>query len=300
MFARKHPFMFFTLVLSTIGAVFILTLTALLAFGASITSSALVKISETGSGNVGIVEITGPILSSKKTIDYIKQFRENPSIKAIVMRIDSPGGGVGPSQEIYREIVRTRQDKKVIASLGGVAASGGYYAASSCDVIMANPGTITGSIGVIMEYANFEEIARKIGLAPVVIKSGEFKDIGSPMRQIKDRERSLLQKVVDEIHGQFVRDAAKGRGMDEEDMASLADGRIYTGENAVSLRLVDRLGNLEDAVEWAGKLAGIEGKIKAVYPPRDKAVFLKKLIESVLKGINITGTFSDYFRYVIN
>lgn len=300
MFSRRHPFMFFSLVLCGIFAVFVLSFVGIVSMGAYVTRSAFVKINETTAGNVGIVEMTGPILSSKGTIDHLRYFREMPSIKAIVIRIDSPGGAVGPSQEIYREIIRTREEKKVIASMGSVAASGGYYAAASCDAIVANPGTITGSIGVIMEYANFEKIAEKIGFSPVVIKSGEFKDTGSPLRRLLDNERMLLQNVVNEIHAQFVRDAARGRGMGEEEMASLADGRIYTGEKALSLRLVDRLGNLGDATEWAGELAGIEGKVKAVYPPEDKTVFLKKMIQSALNGAGITGTFSNNFRYIIN
>lgn len=252
-----------------------------------------------GDANVGIIEMIGPIVSSKETIEQMKNFREKSSIKAIVIRIDSPGGGVGPSQEIYREIMKTRKVKTVVASMGSVAASGGYYAAASCDSIVANPGTITGSIGVIMEYANFQEIVQKIGLIPVVIKSGEFKDMGSPLRDMKENERKLLQNVVNEIHMQFVRDAAQGRNIDVETMTKLADGRIYTGEAALSLNLVDKLGNLDDAVQWAGELAGIKGEIKTVYPEEDKSAFFRKLVTSLLKNANITGSITDYFRYIL-
>jgi len=234
MFSRRHPFLFFTLVLSCISAVFFIFISSLIMGGTLLVNS---KLDSTGLslkkyGNVGIVEIIGTIVSCEEVIDNIKRFRENNSIKAIVLRIDSPGGSVGPSQEIYREIIKTKKIKKVIASLGAVAASGGYYAASSCDKIVSNPGTITGSIGVIMEYANFQEIVEKIGLRSVVIKSGKYKDIASPLRELEDKERKILQDVVDDIHQQFVKDAANGRKIDQKEMAKLADGRIYTGQKA--------------------------------------------------------------------
>ncbi|MBF0204263.1 MAG: signal peptide peptidase SppA [Desulfamplus sp.] len=300
MFSRRHPFLFFIMIMSSISALFMLFMVVLIAGSANIMKSNFKALEITGDANVGIIEMTGPIMSSKETIENIKKFREKSSIKAIVIRIDSPGGSVGPSQEIYREIIKTKKVKKVVASMGSVAASGGYYAAASCDGIVANPGTITGSIGVIMEYANFQEIVQKIGLVPVVIKSGEFKDMGSPLRDIKDNERKLLQNVVNEIHMQFVRDAAQGRNIDIETMTKLADGRIYTGESALSLNLVDRLGNLDDAVGWAGELAGIKGKIKTVYPEEDKTEFFRKLVTSLFKNAHISSTITDYFRYIIN
>ena len=232
---------------------------------------------------VGVVELIGVISDARKVIRDIKRFREDPSIKAIVLRIDSPGGGVGPSQEIYREIEKTKEMKKIIiTSMGSVAASGGYYAASATDGIMANPGTITGSIGVIMGYTNFREVFDKIGLYPVVIKSGEFKDMGSPVREMTEGERQLLQGFVDKVHQQFVNDAAKGREMAPEKMAKLADGRIYSGEEALELGLIDKLGNLEDAVEWAGRLGGIEGEVTAVYVKENKFSLLKYLSDSSL------------------
>ena len=144
-----------------------------------------------GGEKVGVIEIPDVITDAKATLKALKRFRENPSVRAIVMRIESPGGAVGPSQEIYREVLKTVKTKKVVASLGSVAASGGYYSAAGADGIMANPGTITGSIGVIMGFANFQELLKKIGLVPVVIKSGEFKDVGSPVREMTDSERQI-------------------------------------------------------------------------------------------------------------
>ena len=181
---------------------------------------------------VAVIEVTGVITDAKETLAALKRFREDKSIKAIVVRIESPGGGVGPSQEIYREIRKTIKQKKVIASLGAVAASGGYYIAAGTEGIVANPGTITGSIGVIMGYTNFQQIFQKIGLVPVVFKSGQFKDMGSPVREMSEQEKKILQGFVDKIHHQFVKDVAEGRKMAVPKVGALADGRIFTGEEA--------------------------------------------------------------------
>jgi len=273
MFSRRHPYLFFFLSFSAImmGGITIISL--------------LVTLGSTGSNivfnkKVGIIEISGVITDAKNVIYSLKQFREDDSIKAIVIRIDSPGGGVGPSQEIFREIRKTIKSKKVVASLGSIAASGGYYAAAGSNGIVANPGTITGSIGVIMSYTNFREVLNKIGLVPVVVKSGEFKDIGSPVREMTNRERNLLKGFVDTVHQQFVSAIVEGRKMDRSKVEAIADGRILSGESAKALGLVDRLGNLEDAVEWAGRLGGIKGKIFTVYPREEKVPFIKYLIDS--------------------
>lgn len=240
---------------------------------------------KSGGEKVGIVELTGNITSSRDIIHSLKRFRENSSIKAIVIRIDSPGGAVGPAQEIFREIRKTVKAKKVIASMGSVAASGGYYVAAGADGIVANPGTITGSIGVIMGFANFQELLRKIGMVPVVIKSGQYKDIGSPVREMTKDERGILQNLSNRIHRQFIVDIANGRGMDLSKVEGIADGRIFTGEEAKNLGLIDRLGNLEDAIEWAGRMGGIKGKISAVYAPKKKFSILKFIAESSVKEI---------------
>ena len=299
MFSRRHPFLYFCLVALTVASAALVLTMGLLVGGGVVLQSSL-GAGQGGAGNVGVVEISGMIASSKQVINDLKTFREDSDIKAIVLRIDSPGGGVGPSQEIYREVMKTRLIKKVVASLGSVAASGGYYSASACDGIMANPGTITGSIGVIMEYANFKDIIKKIGLTPVVIKSGEYKDMGSPLRDLEDSEKKLLQGVVDEIHSQFVKDVATGRNLDEEKMATLADGRIFTGARALDLQLVDRLGNFGDAVEWAGTLAGITGEVTPVYPSEDGMTVIKKVISSLFKGADITGAITDNFGFIVN
>ena len=298
MFSRRHPFLFFFLIIFTILTIFMLCTMLILGSGIFFFHKSITKQSFPDKGNIGVVEINGVISSSMKTVETIKRFRETPGIKALVIRVNSPGGGVGPSQEIYREISKTRQKKIVVASLGSVAASGGYYIASAADKIVANPGTITGSIGVVMEYANIRKIVEKIGLIPVIIKSGEFKDIGSPVREITDKEREILQNVVDELHRQFIEDTARGRDMDVQNVDALADGRIYTGKKAMELNLIDKLGNFEDSVALAGSLAGIPGEIKPVYPKKDKLTVIKRLTRSLLKDLNVSGTVSDNFRYI--
>lgn len=300
MFARRHPFLFFLMIIATLFTIGVLGVAGLVTLGSTVVGASITRHQEVAGGNVGIVEIEGMILSSKKIIHDIENFREDDEIKAIILRVDSPGGGIGPSQEIYREIIKTKQRKKVIVSMGSVAASGGYYIASASDGIIANPGTITGSIGVIMEYANIMEIAKKIGISPVVIKSGEFKDVGSPLRELKNTEKQLLQSLVDELHDQFVSDAASGRGMEQKTMATLADGRVYTGQRALELKLIDRLGNLDDAVQWAGEIADIKGELVPVYPKEDKITFIKRLADTLFKDINISGTVTDNLRYIIN
>jgi protease-4 len=202
-----------------------------------------------------------------------------------VLRIDSPGGGVVPSQEIHDAVqrVRTKNNKAVIASMGSVAASGGYYIAVATDRIVANPGTLTGSIGVIMEMANVEGLLQKIGVEGVVIKSGKFKDVGSPLRKMSDEERGLLQNVMDDVHKQFIEAVAEGRALELSDVQALADGRIFTGRQAKDAKLVDELGDLEDAIQLAADIVGIEGEPKVVEPRRRFSI--RELLESRLSAM---------------
>ena len=278
MFSRRHPYLFFILIFTSVTSVAIIGLSLLFIFS---TRDADFEFGE----KVGVIEIIGGIVDSKDIIHNLKRFREDDSVKAIVVRIDSPGGGVGPSQEIFREIRKTSESKKVIASLGGVAASGGYYIAAGADGIVANPGTITGSIGVIMGYTNFQEILKKIGMVPVVIKSGEYKDIGSPVREMTKKEKEILHNLANQIHRQFIKAISEGRGIEQSKVEKFADGRIFSGEEAKKLGLVDRFGNLEDAIEWAGRMGGIKGKISTVYPPEKKLSVLKYLVNSSLREI---------------
>jgi protease-4 len=250
--------------------------------------------------SVGILAIEGPIYDTTQYVDTLHEFKDSYSIRAIVVRIESPGGSVGGVQELYEELVKVRREtrKPVIASLGNVAASGGYYVASAADEIFSNPGTVTGSIGVIFDFANMEKLINKIGLQMEVIKSGEYKDIGSSFRPMTPEERKLLQGVIDDVYNQFLEAilntrkdriarafAAQGRSDEsattatltaaqaEDELRKIADGRVLSGRQAYEVGLVDRIGNLQDAIDRAGKLAGIAGKPYVVRPKRRLSIF---------------------------
>lgn len=235
-----------------------------------------------GGDAVGIVQIEGTIGDSRETIESLKQFGQSKGIKAIVIRIDSPGGAVAPTQEIYEEIEKLKKKKPVVASLGGMAASGGYYIASACDQIVSNAGTLTGSIGVIMELGNVEELLKKIGVQGYSIKSGANKDIGSPLKPLSPEGKAILQNLVNNVHAQFVGAVAKGRRMTEDKVKELADGRVYSGEQAKGLGLVDVLGNMEDAVDLAAKRVGIKGTPQVVYSRAEQKGWWDRLFSSTL------------------
>ncbi|MBE0644819.1 MAG: signal peptide peptidase SppA [Bacteroidetes bacterium] len=214
-----------------------------------------------GSERVAIVEIAAPIVDAEDVIRQLRKYRARSSVKAVVLRLDSPGGGVVPSHEIYEEVRRMRNyGKPVVVSMGSVAASGAYYIACAADVIVANPGTITGSIGVISEFANFQSLLEKIGIESTTITSGEFKDTGNPTRHMRPEERAYLQRTIDNVYEQFVDIVARGRGMEADSVRNLADGRIYTGEQAYGNGLVDTLGTLYTAIRIAGNLGKIKGE----------------------------------------
>jgi protease-4 len=227
---------------------------------------------------VGVVEIKGLLTDSRTAIKQLDRYRDDDSIKAIVLRINSPGGAVGPSQEILREVEKVRAKKKIVASLGTVAASGGYYIASGANLIMANRGTATGSIGVIMQFTNVEGLTKKLGLDFFNLKAGRYKDVGSPFRAMSPEDKAYLQGFIDNIYQQFVSDVARNRKIPLAKLKTLAEGRIYTGEEAKEAGLVDEFGNLPDAIERAGRLGGIKGKVKAVYAEKEGFSFLRLLL----------------------
>ena len=295
MFSRRHPYLFSFLIFSTLVTIAVVCVLVLVTTTLKHAGLSDLIVESGGDGKVGVVEIIGVITESKDILNLIKRFREDDDIKSIVIRIDSPGGVIGPSQEIYREIRKTTPEKIIIASMGSIAASGGYYIAAATNGIVANPGTITGSIGVIMAYTNFRAILDKIGMVPVVIKSGPLKDMGSPTKDMSKEEKEVLQAFVDQAHRQFVTAIAEGRKMDIDHVKSLADGRIYTGEEAVKQGLVDRLGNFEDAIEWAGQLGGIQGRVSTVYKKKEKFSFLKYIMESTLHDLVNRMTRQDIF-----
>jgi protease-4 len=225
---------------------------------------------------IALVRIEGPIFDSKDAVDEIKEWVRDRSVKAIVLRVDSPGGAVAPSQEIYSEVKKAAAKKKVIVSMGSVAASGGYYISAPATRIMANPGTLTGSIGVIMEIPNVEELMKKIGVKSEVIKSGKNKDMGSAFRTMKTEDKELLQGVLDNVHEQFIKAVAEGRKLKIEDVRGLADGRIFTGEQALQHGLIDEIGTLDDATRAAAKMVGIAEEPDVV-SRKDKLSFIDLL-----------------------
>jgi protease IV len=222
-----------------------------------------------GGARIAVVEIEGIILDGDQAVRELREHADNPAIKAVVVRVNSPGGVVGPTQEIVSGMERVRKaGKPVVASFGAVAASGGYYVGTAADRIFANPGTLTGSIGVIMQMANVEGLLKKAGVEYVVIKAGAYKDVGNFSRAMTPEERRIMQALLDDVYGQFVAAVVKGRGLDEGTVRTFADGRIYSGQQAHALKMVDELGGFEDAVEAAAKLAGIPGKPKVIFPRR--------------------------------
>jgi protease IV len=276
---RRHPVILGICILLFIGVVFFALIYVLSLFkgdGGSLSLQA----------KVGVVRIEGIIADSRESIEQIDELADDDGIKAVVVRIDSPGGGVAASQEIYRAIRQLQIRKKVIVSMGSVAASGGYLIATAADRIVANPGTITGSISAVMHFADVQELMKKVGVRSSVIKSGKFKDIGSPVREMTAEEKQLIQGLVDDIYDQFVRTVAEDRKIPLEIIRSLADGRIFSGRQALQLKLVDELGGLQDAVFLAGRLAGIEGKPAVVYSAKKKSNLWKYLIESTATAIS--------------
>jgi len=259
-----------------IGGVFIcMMIFALLA----ITSLFSDRSELTVSPGVGLVSVKGLIIDPLETVKQIHDFAKNDKVKAVVIRIDSPGGVVGPSQEIWSAVRKLKEKKPVIVSMGSVAASGGYYIAAPATLIYANPGTITGSIGVLMKFSNLEGLMGKVGMKSFTLKTGKFKDVGSPARSMSDEERAMLQSVIESTHGQFIKAVAEGRRLPEDKVREIADGRIFSGEQAMQHKLIDRLGTLQDAVAEAGRAGGISGEPQVIKPPKSKPLLLDMLVE---------------------
>jgi protease-4 len=230
---------------------------------------------------IGLVEVRGMILDSKDTIRQLRYFLKQEGVKAVVLRVDSPGGVVAPSQEIYDEVRKFAAKKKIIVSMGSLAASGGYYISAPATLIYANPGTITASIGVILKLSNIEALMDKIGIKSYTLKTGRFKDSGSPLRELSKEDRAMLQAVIDNTHEQFVRAVAAGRKLPVEEVRKIADGRILSGEQAMGMKLVDRLGSLQDAIEEAGRLAGIKGEPEVIQSPKKKIDYWDVLVDGM-------------------
>jgi protease IV len=246
---------------------------------------------------VAIVPIEGEIFEARETVERLRDYAENNSVRAIVVRINSPGGAIVPSQEIHDEILRIREEtgKPVVASMDSLAASGGYYIAVACEPIVANPGSITGSIGVIAQWFNMEGLMQWARLRPETITSGEMKDSGSPFKPMSDEDRAYFQNLIDGLHAQFVDAVADGRQgkLERERVAELADGRVYTGQQALELKLVDQLGSLHDAVILAARQAGIEGEPRTIYPRKRTPGLLDLLVDGKSAGTLVDTVLRD-------
>jgi protease-4 len=270
---------------------FALSLLALALYSSSSTSPSF----SFSSNAVAVIDLEGIILDSREFAQELKDIGGSPGVRAVVLRINSPGGGVAASQEMYEAVRKFRADthKKVVVSMASVAASGGYYVACAADKIYANPGSITGSIGVIAEWYNYADLLKWAKLQDVVFKSGEFKDTGSPSRPLTDAEKAYFQNLIQNMFGQFVKDVAVSRKMSEDDVRKLADGRVFTGLEAKNNGLVDDLGALQDAVAAAGKMAGIIGEPRIVTPPKKKISLLDILLGDARTVLNLNPDRSE-------
>lgn len=263
---RRHPVIFGIFLLFLIVTVFFLLVYVL---GSSTEDGR----SFTLDNKIGVVKVEGFIGDTRDVVDQLNQFGKDDAVKAVVLRIDSPGGGVASSQEIYAAVTDLKKKKKVITSMGSLAASGGYMVACATDKIVANPGTMTGSISAVMHFANAQELLKKLGLKASAVKSGKFKDIGSPVREMTAEERALMQELVDDIYDQFLDMVARDRNIPKENLRKIADGRIFTGRQAQKLGLVDYLGDMGYAVTLAGEMSGIKGRPEIVYPKKKGSKF---------------------------
>jgi len=237
-----------------------------------------------GGKKIGLIEVHGVIVNPTDFIRQIKRFSKDNSIPVIVLDIDSPGGGVAASQEMYEEIGKAKdKGKRIVAAMRSVAASGGYYIACAADTIVANPGTITGSIGVIFEFPVVEGLLKKVGVRFEVVKSGALKDVGSMWREMTPQERKMVQDLINDTYDQFVDVVAKGRNLDRKKVLNIADGRVFTGRMAKDLKLVDELGNLEDALKIANQMGGMTGEPKVIKErPRRRATIFDLLGKSAV------------------
>ncbi len=255
-----------------------------------------------GEDRVGVVEVSGPIMESKKFVKELNRFVEDESVKGIVIRVDSPGGAVAPSQEMYEAVRRAKEKKPLAVSMGSTAASGGYYIAVGSDKIFANSGTVTGSIGVVTQLFSVDRVMEKIDVDVHTITTGPYKDAGSPFREWTARDEAYFGQLIDDIHEQFVEDVAEGRKMKKEEVRKVADGRVFTGRQALKLKLVDELGTLHDTVAWVADEAGIEGDPKTVYPPEERPGFLSELVkgsmDTVVREAKAKTTPVIEYRYI--
>ena len=276
---KRHPVIFGFFLLAVIGVCFFLILRLFAFFGEGTRDFSF-------KDKIGVVTIEGVLSSSRDTLEQLDTYEKDSGVKAVVLRINSPGGSVVPSQEIYDKVLHVKKTKKVVVSMGSVAASGGYYIACAADRIIANPGTITGSIGVIIQFSQIEDLLKRIGLKTTVVKAGRYKDMGSPLREMTPAERNLIQAVIDDIHNQFIETVVSNRNISREQIQDIADARIFTGRQALEAGLVDDLGNMEYAIDIAAGLGGIKGKPEVVYPEKKHKSLLRYIVSETLSAVS--------------
>lgn len=282
----------FLIVLATIGGLTILGLLSIFALF-FFTLNSFKKPVLPNANRIGVIEVKGILDGSEDYLKYLRQFQKDDSIKAVIVRVDCPGGAVGASQELYSELKSLNKSKPVIASLGNLAASGGYYTAVGAREIVSNPGTITGSIGVIMKLPNVGAMLEKLGIKLDVIKSGALKDLGPMTRDLTPEEKAVIESVMHDIHRQFITAVAESRKLPLEQVESIADGRIFSGRQALELKLIDRIGNFNEAVRIASKEAGLTGEPELVYPQKDRFLTFKQLLEE--EGANTLSSIVNRF-----
>lgn len=273
---NRHPILYSVLIVSilcVLGFIFLMGLAVLVGPDEAVFF---------GQARVAVVKIEGTILDAGDTLKTLQKYSKNDAIKAIVVRVDSPGGAVAPSQEIYAELKKLKPQKKIVVSMGTVAASGGYYIASAADKIVASPGTITGSIGVIMKNFGLQDLIKWAHVENRVIKTGKFKDAGDSFREMTLEEKAYLRTIIEDMYTQFKDDVAGQRGFSAEKMEELAQGRIYTGKQALEAGLVDQLGTIYDAIDLAKRLAKLDSDAKVAWPRAEKLPLEELLFDSQL------------------
>ncbi|MBG0790191.1 MAG: signal peptide peptidase SppA [Desulfovibrionaceae bacterium] len=252
-------------------------------------------LSGLGKDKIGVVNVEGMILDSEDMVDWIRELEVNESVKGVLLRVNSPGGAIAPSQEIYAAVRALNDVKPVVASYGSLAASGGYYCSCPAELIYANPGTVTASIGVMAEFVTVTEALQKLGIKPEVLTTGKYKAAGTPMRELSDEQREQMQGLMQDLHEQFVDHVAEARGMDRNRVAAIADGRAVSGRQALTLGLIDRLGTRVDAVKALKELAGIQGKAVLLEGPEKDRPFIQQLLGAI--KIDITSALPDGWSF---
>mgnify|MGYP006300914293 FL=1 len=269
-FSQRHPLLF--------GMILVIMAVALVMGAMAFFRGGSLNMARMGGDAIGVVYIEGMLLDATPVVDWLEELRRDDDVKGVVLRVDCPGGTVAPSQEIYREVELVARDKPVVASFATVAASGGYYASSPASSIVANPGSITASIGVRMEYLTFKDLMDEWGIHQEQLVSGDVKGAGSPFQDLTDEQRAALMDIVMDLHEQFVTDVARARGLDVEQVKRIADGPALTGRQALNAGLVDALGGLEDAYRMAKELAGVEGEARLIEGPVEERSFIQEVL----------------------